>query len=459
MQEIAEKLRDPVIFAESLLTFQGKALSLFDFQQDLLRSVDWLTDRICIQKGRAIGASFLCSIAITFTAFVHNDVRIAIVSKTKEQAGFIFEHVRRFYESSPILSKYIDRNKTKVDELYLTNGSIVVHRTAGHRGDNLRGFHCQGRGALFLDESASIPSVAIQNIYPAAVGCSIIHCSTPKQPSGEFHRCATEDPDFRVIKLPSTISPRITSKDLALWKRVYGPSRYRQEVLGEFAAGEDCVFDAESIERAIDDALPLFDPDRHFTNHDPEKNYVFSLDISKIGCDSWVLTIGDIDETSNSLTVVAYHVWAGSRHEGEGLNVTLTDNPNTIIDDILWYAKRYHPIKFYADATSNEFFCFTLANKYNLPVEEVIWSTTKKQRMMEHLASCLRADKVKIPNDDDFVTELLTYAYDTKRMEDNSDRKIYLSGEADDKVSSLAMLAQAISWDEGTEWVEYLEVA
>ena len=153
MTDVVSKLTDPAIFAEKLLAFQGNPIELFPFQRDLLRGVDWLHDRIAIQKGRAIGASFLCSIAITFTSFVHNDVRIAIISKTKEQAGFIFEHVRRFYEGSAILSKYIDRSKTKVDELHLTNGSIVVHRTAGHRGDNLRGFHCQGRGALFLDES------------------------------------------------------------------------------------------------------------------------------------------------------------------------------------------------------------------------------------------------------------------------------------------------------------------
>lgn len=448
---------DPARFAETLLTFQGQPLRLFDFQKSFLRSIDWLHDRIAVQKGRAIGASFMCSIAIVFASFVHDDCRIAIVSKTKEQSGYIFEHVRRFYESSPLLAKYIDRPKTKIDELHLTNGSVVVHRTAGARGDNLRGFHCQGRGALFLDESSSIPSIAIENIYPAAVGCGIFHVSTPKQPSGEFFRVCTNDPDFRVIRLPSAISPRITEKDLRLWQRLYSPSRYRNEVLGEFAAGEDAVFDPDSIDRAIDDTLPIFDLDRGFTNFNLERNYVYSLDISRIGADRWALMIGQIDDLENSLRVVAYHSWAGSIHAGDGINAEITDNPETIIKGILGYAHCFYPLKIYADATSNEFFCHTLRHRHNLPVEEVVWSTVRKQRMIEHLATCLRADKIKIPADKEIIDQLQNYAYDLKRMEDDSDRKIYLAGD-DDYVSALAMLAQAISWETDTESCEFLEL-
>ena len=452
-----ENLTDPVFFAEKLLTFQGKPLSLFPFQKDLLRSIDWLKDRIAIQKGRAIGASFVCAVAITFSSFVNNDARFGIISKTKEQSGFIFEHVRRFYEGSPILSKYIDRHKTKIDELHLTNGSIVVHRTAGHRSDNLRGFHCQNKGGLLLDESSSIPSIAICNIYPAAVGCAIIHCSTPKQPSGEFWRAATQDDTFRTIKLPSSISPRIGPEDLDLWKRIFTPSKYRNEVLGEFAAGEDCVFDSESIDYAIDDNLPIFDPDRGFVNFNLETNYVYSLDIARIGCDRWALTIGEIDDLENSLRVVAYHSWVGSRHEDSGINATICDNPDKIISDILGYAHCFYPLKIYTDATSNEYFCHTLQHRHNLPVEQVVWSTSKKQRMVEHLASCLRAGKIKIPRDQDIIDELMDYSYDLKKMEDDSDRKIYLKGD-DDFVSSLAMLAQAISWEVDTEFCEFMEL-
>lgn len=453
-----EQLTDPVTFCESLLTYQGKPLRLYNFQKNLLHDVDFLNDRICVLKGRAIGASFLVAVACCFYLFCFNDIRLGVISKTERQSGWIFEHTCRFLKSSPILSRYIDRSRTKVDELWLTNGSMMVHRTAGVRGDTLRGFHVEGRGAVVFDESSSIPSKAIETIYPSAVGAGIVHVSTPKQPSGEFHRCATADPDFRTIKIPSTRSPRITERDLALWKRIYSPSRYRNEVLAEFSAGEDCVFDAESIDRAIDDSLPLFDPDKPFVNWDRERNYVYSLDISRIGADRWVLTIGDVDDHENSLRVVAYHSWAGSMHEDKGLNAEITDNPSDIISGLLQYARRFYPIKVYADATSNEFFCHTLRHRYNLPVEDVVWSTSRKQRLMEHLASCFRADKIKIPNDEELIDQLLNYSYDTKRMEDDSDRKIYLAGD-DDMVSSLAMLAQSISWDEGSEWCKYLEVA
>lgn len=449
---------DVVKFAETLLRYQNKPVKLYPFQKDFLRSVNILTDRCAVKKGRAIGMSWCTAIAIVYAALTNPECRIAICSRTKEQSGWIFSHCCRFFRGSEILRNDVDEHRSKTDELRLLNGSLIVHRSCGWRAENLRGFHCEGNGSLIFDESAAISSVAIENMYPAAAGgAGIIHVSTPKAPIGEFHRVCTSDPDFKVIHLPSTISPRITKRDLDLWKRIYSPSRYRNEVMGEFAQGEDMVFDSDSIDRAIDDNLPLFDPDRAFTNYDRDKNYVYSLDISRIGADRWALMIGEVNEDANSLIVRAYHSWAGSRHEDSSMNTVITDNPDTIIRDLLDYSHRFYPLKIYADATSNEYFCHTLSNKYNLPVEEIVWSTQKKQRMIEHLASCLRAGKVKIPRDADITEQLLNFAYDKKKMEDDSERRIYLAGD-DDYVSSLAMLAQSISWETHDEFVEYISL-
>ena len=133
-----------------------------------------------------------------------------------------------------------------------------------------------------------------------------------------------------------------------------------------------------------------------------------------------------------------------------------TDSPTRIISDICSFRELFKCSKCFVDRTQNEFFADHLLNEYLFPVEKVHWSATRKQLLLEHLATCFRAGKLSIPNDPILVQQLLDMSYDVKRMEDESERKIYLAGN-DDHPDSLAMLAQVVTCQPKYSRIDYLE--
>lgn len=429
----------PVEFIEKFLLFRGRPFSLYDFQKDIARSSNFLRDKIAIRKGRQVGGSLLVAALIVFYLTTLEYVTVILISKTKDQASLIASYAREFVATSPVLRHLIDSARTNKLDLYLSNNSKMIARSAGMlRADTLRGHSVQGRGFLCFDESAYIPADAIRNTYYAAAGgCGVVHCSTPYRPLGAFYD-ACHSPRFKTFHVPCKLSPRITADDLAFWREDMPASKYANEVLADFAQGEDSVFSPDLIDAAVDSNLPLWPgPFRG----DTERSYVYSLDPSRIGSDKWALTIGELNK--GILSIAAHHAWAGSESESD--YVETTNDPDAIIDTILRYHKTGFPCaKFFCDTTTNEYFAHRLQNKYLLPVEPVVWSTSRKEKLISHLETVLKTGRLRLPNSDAMRRELLCYSFDWQRMKDHEERKLYLSGE-DDWVASLAMIAQAIS--------------
>lgn len=459
LQGIKEQLSDPAHFIESLIRFQGEPVRLYDFQSEIARNIDIMHDRCCIQKARQIGGSLLVAWMIVHAAYTNNDATFIIVSRTREQATFIAQYVRESFENSPLLAELINKKKTTKHDLRLKNGSVILDRTVGDDASNLRGISCRNKGALIYDESAYCPSSATETLLHVCHNAGLIHVSTPRRPYGAFYD-ACKNSDYRVYKIPATQSPRITAEALEKLRQELRPSQYRTDVLAEFAAGENAVFSAESIDKSIDDEIPLFIADEfNFDNGFPwtptTHGYYYSLDVARSSSlDPWVLTIGDYARDNNSLQVVAYCSWAGSRSKHH--NVVTTDDPRRITSDINEFRKRFPCLKFYVDATANEYYADDLHNTYLYPVEKVIWSQTRKQLLLEHLSTCLDAEKIAIPNDPTLVQQLIDFTYDTKRQPDDSMKRIYLAGN-DDHVDSLAMLAQVVTTEPKYSNIDFVE--
>ncbi len=450
-RNVGKELSDPVTFIETLLRFNGQPFRLYDYQKKIARESNWMEEliQLALVMSRQSGKSILVSALCVYYACRYPHAKILILSRTKEQSGLIAKYAREFLATSPILCDMIDNAKTRKSDLVLTNGSVIFDRTMGVDSLNIRGLTLSNYGILVIDEAAYASDSGIKNILPAAYGCSKILVSTPYRKRGFFYD-AVNSGEYTVHHVPASRCPRISREEIETMRRLYRPSEFQNEVLATFAQGADCVFDSEAVERAINHDTPLFDAetfafgDRFPFTSDPNKNYVYSLDVAKTGQDSWVLTIGDLDRKNNSMEVVAYHSWAGSIHQDDDLNVTITDDPNTIIRDIMSYMKRFSCRRFYCDTTSNDYFAHQLLNQYLVPVEKVVWSVQKKERMIEHLATSFRAEKIAIPNDTEMLSQILEFSYDLKRMEDQSEKKLYIKGTRDDMVASLCMLSTEI---------------
>jgi hypothetical protein len=439
------KSKGAVWFIENLLTYHGRPIQLFGYQRHFAETTNLLTDYIACRKGRQTGLSFLAACLCVFYASVNPYCGILVISKTKDQSGIIFSYIQEFFNRS-ILRSLVDTKRSTTTEIILKNESKIICRSAGlQNADTIRGFSVGmlGKvGLILTDETAFIPQRALETCSFASIGGhGQCHISTPHRPQGHFFN-ACNSKFYKQYHFPLTVSPRASASELAEKKATYSAQRYANEILGEFMAGSDNVFSPEDIDNAIDNNLPTWG---HKFLGNSEKTYHYSLDVSRIGVDRWVLMIGELDK-NNSLSVVAYHSWAGTANEGDLEECEFTDNPDDIIADILSYHrdKGYHASKVYVDNTCNDYFCHTLLNKHLLPVEPIVWSASKKEKLISHLETCLKSGRVKIPHSDCLISELLNYQYDWKAMQDHEERRLYLSG-IDDFVSSLAMLCQSIS--------------
>ncbi len=450
-KDYISKLADPVTFIEALLSFQGKPLRLYPYQKQIARQSNWIKQRknIAILKARQVGGSILVAALLTYYLYVHNGIKVLCLSRTQEQSGLIYEYVRDFFETSPILSSAINYKKTVKHDLYINN-SRLAQRTTGADSRNIRGLSLSSNGLLVVDEAAYVPTSAIVSILPASFGCSVILCSTPRTKHGFFYEAVTSG-NFETFRIPLALCPRVSREEIDSLRRLLSASAYKNEVLAEFAQGESTVFDADAILRNIDHRLPIFEADtfgwmaeKFPFKPNPNANHCFSLDPirgAKDDSDDTVLHI--FEKTDDTLKLVAYHVWTCASNVDHA-NATKTDSPQQILGDIVRYLDRFKCTKAYIDITTNPYYAWELANKHLVNVEEINWSATQKERMISHADACLKADRIKIPNDPELITQLMEFAFDTKRMEDHSDRKIYLSGR-DDHVAAFAQGSLALT--------------
>jgi len=435
----------PVEFIEGFLTHQGQSITLYDYQAQIANQTDLLSDAVTICKARQIGGSLIISLLAAYYLCCFPRTGIFIISKTVDQSGLIYVYIDKALRQSKVLRYLVDKANSTKDDLRLVNGSRVLFRSAGQlHADTLRGWSIGmigNRGAVLFDEAQAIPSRAIDVAdFASAGGHGVCLISTPGRPTGTFYD-ACRSPHYKHFHIPAKVCPRFTEKELKRWRATKKPSVVRTEIDALFSPGEENVFEPEDIEAAIDASLPRWgEPMRG----DAKRNYHGSLDVSRIGNDRWVLTLGSIDK-DGVMSVEGYQSWAGTQNP-EYEDCVLTNNPDRIIADILGFHrhKGYHLVKLYVDVTSDPYFAHTL-EKNLLPVEGIQWSAVKKERLITHLESCFRARRLKIPDSQIINSELLNYCYDLERMKDHEQRKLFLGGGDDDHLSSLAMLAQSIT--------------
>jgi phage terminase large subunit-like protein len=102
------------------------------------------------RAGKTVATSVL---ALLMAVFYPNE-DVIIVSPRQEQSEILYGHVKRYVESSPALSKFVDWKKPfRLDRMHLKNGSIIRALSVGNPG-RILGF---GASTLIIDESAEIP--------------------------------------------------------------------------------------------------------------------------------------------------------------------------------------------------------------------------------------------------------------------------------------------------------------
>lgn len=454
-QETRNNIKDPVWFAHNIIRYKGKPLELHDWQIRFCRETNFLTDRIVLRAARQVGKSLLVSFLAAFYCATVSHTTVFIFSRSWEQAGNIFGYVRRMFDESPELRKLLEHNRKH--EILLTNGSRIQHRTAGIDGQGCLGFSCENNGSVILDECAYVRAEAAQNILPIARNAGLVLVSTPHRPHTFFQACCESD-DFKRYHVPAMQSPLYSREHLERDKRILPAHKFRTDCLAEFAVGgSEAVFSTEAVESAVDPDLPLFDPHGLLPVGDRDRNYVWSLDPSRLKNDLCVFAVGEYDLRENAISVVAYHVFAPKNQADSQYApvATFCDDPDQVIEIIGRYGSRFHPVTFYIDSSNDTYYAREFAKKL-YPVNELNWSDSNKERYIEHLSACFNAGRIRIPNDFVLLDQLLSYSYDLEQRKDGSERKRYMSG-ADDFVDCLAQLSLHCTVTGVKEWEDFIE--
>jgi hypothetical protein len=207
---------------------------------------------VALVKGRQIGATrFVIAPVVVYFAFTHPFCTILLTSLTQRQSTYLLTHVKNLIAGSAALkASLVD---VSMERLRLSNGAEVLSLPSGVDGSSLRGY---SPNLAVVDEAAFVPDRAIQDaLLPslAVTGGTLALVSTPWGVGSYFHRCATENPAYRVFTVPSSTSPFIPKGFLDARRLDTDPLSFRSEYEGQFVSSANAYFSYESIKAALRD--------------------------------------------------------------------------------------------------------------------------------------------------------------------------------------------------------------
>lgn len=276
-------------------------MKLDKWQEDILHA----EGDILLCSGRRIGKTYIFARKAIDKMVSNPKTPIIIVSLTEDQAMII--HFMALHYLQERYPKMLDKGKTTIKRLTLTNESVMVSRPVGDTGDATRGFE---GGVLIVDEASRMPKLFWMAAKPILLTTNgeIWMCSTPFGKQGYFwdkfkesYIQKKEHARFKVFykSTPEVIDERPVSeswtqeqKDGALRilkedKEEMTDLEYGQEYLGLFLEDVSQFFTEELIKKCC--ILSKF---AYIQNH----TYFLGCDVARMDKDEFTFEI--IDRTN-----------------------------------------------------------------------------------------------------------------------------------------------------------------
>lgn len=221
------------------------------WQLDVLRSRD---PRICLCCSRQAGKSTVSAVAALHTAVFDPGSLVLVFAPSQRQAVELFRTIVRFYRG---LGRPVAAESENALSLSLENGSRIVALPGDER--TVRGY--SNAKLIIIDEAARVSDEFFDSIRPmlAVSHGRLIALSTPFGQRGWFHKAATSDRGWKVVRVTADQCPRISEDFLAEEREAMGEWIFRQEYGCEFVAASGSYFDPADIAAlGCPSVLPLF---------------------------------------------------------------------------------------------------------------------------------------------------------------------------------------------------------
>lgn len=236
---------DPVVLARRV-----------DFEPDpwqasVLRST---APRLCLLCSRQAGKSTVSAVLALHTALYSPGSLVLLFAPSQRQAVELFMKVSVNYRK---LGRPVAPEAENALSLRLENGSRIVALPGDER--TVRGY--SAAKLIIIDEASRVPDELYNTVIPM-LGVSrgrLIAMSTPFGRRGWFHRVATEERSWEVVRVTAAECPRMDEDTLEEAREALGDWMFRQEYGCEFVAASGSYFDPDDIAAMFNPAVvPLF---------------------------------------------------------------------------------------------------------------------------------------------------------------------------------------------------------
>jgi len=372
---------DPIAFCKHVLAFEPHK-----GQSVLLR--DDLTGQFTLIVGsRQTGKTFGMAAKVSYDLFAYPGIRIFVFNPSESQSDILFDYVRRFYKSSPYLSRYCN-TRVKGKKLFVgsENESVLEVVKVGTDGSTARGRSVEGFGYVIGDETQGLVDAwTIAQACEAFAstnrkGGGIVYMSSPGDPvDGNFFYSTYKDwseqqriaksegrkSRHRVLTFKSSDNPLITPEFLEDQRRRYKSAgrewMYRREHESEWVTPEGAFFNPLDIRQCVESDLPA---------GGRLDTYVWAMDPGGRKSPA-VVMIGRFNQSLSRVEVVSVRSFIFEEkyrpHDG---NEAIGEYEE-LVDVCCDLRRKYPPAWFGVDPNCEKSMSERLANTFKFPISDV----------------------------------------------------------------------------------------
>lgn len=222
-----------------------------------VQMLDSPSTRICLNIHRQGGKSAMSSLITLHKAIFQKKSLGLIIAPALRQSQENFKKIQDYIDLLPDCPQFDEFTKLS---LQFENGSRILTLPGGNEGKTIRGF--SRPDVIVEDEAAQCSEELFNAILPMMTTypeCKFILCSTPFGQRGHFYKIYTESKTWEKHKLRADENPRISKDFLVEMRELRGPYVFAQEFECEFVASDTQLISHESIMKAMNTDIPIFE--------------------------------------------------------------------------------------------------------------------------------------------------------------------------------------------------------
>lgn len=378
VEEIREK---PSVFAREILDVEP-----FEYQKEVLNCGH---NRMAFVSGRQVGKSRTASWMALHHALTTEDSTVLITAPTQRQSSELFNQIKKEMRDSDIPDQTWGTDRETRTVIEFNNESRILCLPTGNEGNNIRGYTA---GMVIVDEAAFIDeNVFYQVLLPmlAVTDGKMALLSTPKGSSGFLNDAFNDEleEDFFTKQVATYENPEVGEEFIMNQQKQLDSTTFKQEILGKFVESADSFFEAEIIDRCINnDEIPKNSAQRCF----------LGVDLARHGEDESVYV--SIDGKGNVFNVESDA--ESGLHEAIGHIKHLHDEmqyDRIYIDETALGGG-------VVDVLKNDLRSYT--------VKGITFSNKKKQSLYNTLKSKMEAGEIRLPDNSKLRKQLLDMEYE-----------------------------------------------